>query len=668
MKKSGTLILNKTFIIRVVLVLTILIFWLKPVNAQDSTDECNHVRSKKTDKLYDKAIRSYRSNDFSEGIRLLNEITETEPEYIDAWYVLGLIYIDENRMNLDVARQCFENVVRICPQYDPYTYYHLARIHYTQENYKQAAENINIFLADVDQIRSDEDYNEAIAILDYSLFYDDLLAHPVPFNPKPVSGISTELDEYLPIISPDNEMALFTRRIKIPPRRDDITPQVRYKEKFMFSLRENGNFGEGEPMPHPFNLNDNEGGATLSIDNKTLFYTLCKYGNNSRYYNCDICYSEKVNGNWTPIQSIGDQVNLPDKWESQPTVTSDGSILYFVSDRNGGFGGYDLYKTRKEADGSWSSPVNLGSEINTPGNEKSPFIHTDSQTLYFSSDGHMGLGGYDIFYTRLDSVNEWSKPENIGFPINSKDDDVGFFVSTDGHYGYFASNKFDGLGGWDLYSFELYEEARPEKVLFIRGKLIDIPENELSSTRIELKNVETRKVTSVPVDTATGEYVAAVLFRNDYLMTVKKKGYVQEAKYISRIDPRYTSPFKVMVNMRPIEVGMSYRLNDIYFESNSYELPAESKVVIEEFYEFLLENEDLKISIEGHTDNIGNDQDNLILSQKRAESVYRELIAKGIPSTRLQFKGFGESKPVAQNNTEAGRSRNRRTEFVVIEK
>ncbi|MEZ5146835.1 MAG: OmpA family protein [Bacteroidales bacterium] len=189
-----------------------------------------------------------------------------------------------------------------------------------------------------------------------------------------------------------------------------------------------------------------------------------------------------------------------------------------------------------------------------------------------------------------------------------------------------------------------------------------------AGTRVELKNVETKKITSVPVNERTGEYVAALPFRNDYIMTVKKKGYAHETKYISHIDPRYTSPIELLVNLKPIEVGMSYRLNDIYFDFNSFELRPESMVVIEDFRDFLMDNPNLKVSIEGHTDNVGNDQDNLMLSEKRAKSVYDHLIKLGVSASRLQYKGFGESNPIVSNETEDGRSRNRRTEFVIIEK
>jgi outer membrane protein OmpA-like peptidoglycan-associated protein len=665
-------VLNKkahSFLLMLIYPLLLFLITFMANNASGQSEiECPEYHNNRTDKIFDRAIRAYRSYDYSEAIKNLNEVIRDEPDYVEAYFLLGLIYIDDSRMNLDAARENFSEVVRICPSYDIYAYYHLARIAYGAGEYAQTTEYINHFLEDVDLIRNDDDYQEAIQLLEYSKFYDETLNNPVPFNPKPVRGISTQMDEYLPIISPDNEMALFTRRIRIPPRRDDITPQVRYKERFMYSFRTGETFAEGAMMPDPFNRNDNEGGATLTIDNKQLFYTLCRYSSGSTYYNCDICFSEKTNGSWSPIESISAKVNLPDAWDSQPSITSDGNTLYFVSDREGGYGGYDIYKTMRDSSGQWRHPQNLGPIINSPGNEKSPFIHTDSQTLYFSSDGLMGLGGYDIFFTKRNTDGYWDDPKNIGSPINSFDDDVGFFVSTDGHYGYFASNKYNGIGGWDLYYFDLYEEARPEKVLFVKGKVEENEEDGFVGTRVELKNVETKKITHVPVDTTTGEYVAALPFRNDFIMTVKRKGYVQESKYLSRIDPRYTSPVELLVNLRPIEVGMSYRLNDIYFDFNSFELRPESKVVIEEFEAFLKENPNLKVSIEGHTDNIGNNQDNLILSEKRARAVYDHLIYLGIPSSQILYKGYGETKPIVSNESEEGRARNRRTEFVIIEK
>ena len=659
---------NPIFLIPLISFITLItLFPISTLHSQ-TTSTCPEIKNERADKVYDKAIRAFRQRNYSETIRQLNNVIDIEPDYVDAYFVLGLIYIKERRMNLKAAKENFIKVIELCPDYDIYAYYHLSRIAYGSEDYEKAYEYISYFLEDVDKIRTDEDYDEAVRIQDFAKFYEKMLKNPVPFNPKPVPGISTEYDEYLPIISPDNEMALFTRKIKIPPRRDDITPRMSFKERFMYSYRQDGEFNRGQIMPFPFNRHDNEGGATLTIDNRFLFYTLCKYTKDMRYYNCDICYSEFKNGVWTEIQSMSNNVNLSNTWDSQPSITSDGKTLYFVSDREGGYGGYDIYRTHKDNKDEWSIPENLGIVINTRGNEKSPFIHTDSQTLYFSSDGLMGLGGYDIFYSKLKENGSWSEPENIGYPINSYDDDLGFFVSTDGHYGYFASNKFAGFGGWDLYSFDLYEGARPEKVLFVKGKINDENNSGYKNTHIELKNIESKGITEIPVDSVTGKYVAAVLFRDDYIMTVKRKGYVQESKYISRLDIRFTTPENLLIELKPIEVGKSYRLNDIYFDFNSYELNPESKIVIDEFFLFLNENPTLKVSIQGHTDNIGNDNDNLILSENRAKAVYEYLISLSVDIKRVDYKGFGESKPIDTNTTEAGRALNRRTEFVIVEK
>ncbi len=632
------------------------------------SDSCKIRLDKKTEKMYQEGIDYLRKGSYNLAGQQMRNVIKSEEACVDAYFVLGLVNFKKQDYNFKEAEKNFRKVVELCPAYDVYVYYYLGEIYYGQENFELAAVNLKEFLKDVDKIKKDEDYNRAAALLKYADFYVEMVKKPVPFDPNVVAGISTAANEYLPILSPDNQLALFTREVKIDPSKNSLVQEARTREKFIFSVRQSdGQFDAGEEMPAPFNINDNEGGATLTADNNTLYYTVCKFDNVKKYLNCDIYMVENVGGEWNPIKSLSDKVNMAGSWESQPSVSADGHTLYFVSDRTGGFGGYDIYKAVKNQSGIWETPVNLGATINSKGNEKSPFIHPDGKTLYFSSDGLPGLGGYDIFYVKLEEQG-WSKPKNIGYPINSPEDEVGFFVSTDGTQGFFASNKYNGRGGWDLYSFDLYDAARPERVLFIKGNVKSESSAEPLKARIELKNLETKSVSEIPMDTLTGNYVAVAPFSSDYIMTVKKADHVYESKYISKVDSAFKTLAKVDVEMKPIELNKSYRINDIYFQFNSFDLTPESKVVLDQLLDFLTENGTISIQVQGHTDNIGNDASNLKLSENRAQSVYKYLIDQGIPEPRLTYKGYGKSMPVATNDTEEGRAKNRRTVFVITKK
>ncbi|HRY33488.1 MAG TPA: OmpA family protein [Bacteroidales bacterium] len=659
--------------------IVIFLIFTFPLACLQAQDSCPPATDKKALKLYEQAEDDFKRKNFATAFSLCKKVLEEEADAPGAYFMMGLINFKRSVPNYQAAEKNFLKVLEICPGYHPYIYFYLGDIAYSNEQYREAMDYMEAFLKDVDKVQTDQDYDRAAQILKYSKFYIEMTGKPVPFKPMPVRDLCTSYDEYLPILSPDNEIAFFTRNVKMPPNKNDLIPREKFVERFMFASRENGIFDRGNEMPYPFNQYDNEGGASVTVNNRFLVYTRCKYEKGT-YYNCDICYSEKQRGEWDEIRVLGSQVNLPDAWDSQPSISADGSTVYFVSDRPGGLGGYDIYKTVKSPEGNWSKPENLGPEINSRGNEKSPFIHPDNKTLYFSSTGHMGMGGYDIFFVKAGDDGKWGKPRNIGYPINSTSDDVGFFVSTDGHYGYFASNKLEGPGGWDVFFFDLYPEARPEKVLLVKGQVkVDKPmaqQNEPDpwiaeepvKARVELKNVSTRKVTQIPVDTLTGEYAAVVLFRNDYIMTVKKEGFGFESKYIAVEDTVFKAPAKVDMTIKPIELGQTFKLNDVYFNTDSYELTAESRIVIDGFREFLIENPDIKVSIEGHTDDVGNDDYNLKLSDNRAKSVNDYLVEKGIPAGRLSYKGFGESKAVAPNTSEEGRAKNRRTVFVIVGK
>ena len=662
---------------RRIIILVLLVFQPFILLHTAEVNDCPEIDNRRAERLLRQAEDELRSRRYLQANNILRRVLDMEPEYTEAYFMLAIINMERRDYNVRAAKNYLLKVLELCPDFNVYVHYYLADIYMGSQEYELAATHYQKFLEDVDKIRTDEDYLNARSKYEAVKFYADIFSNPVPFNPKPVKGISTPLDEYLAIITPDNQMALFTRRVE-RQQRTAWAAEDNYMERFMFSMRgPDGEFDSGEPMPYPFNQENNEGGATLTIDNRELFYTVCRF-TPTNYLNCDIYTSRFENGRWSEIENLGPNVNLPDAWETQPTITSDGSTLYFVSDRPGGYGGYDLYKTVRDENGIWGKAINLGPTINTPGNERSPFIHTDSQTLYFASGdrvgqdntihrGHPGLGGYDIFYARKQDDGQWETPKNIGYPINTEADEASFFVSTDGRTAYVASNNIKtGPGGWDLYSFELYPEARPERVLFVSGEVTQEDNNEPVEATVELRNVETRRVTQIPVDNETGRYVAAVRFDADYVLTVKKENHAYESTYIAQEDTSYIAPSQIDFEVKPIEKGRSYTIKDINFDTDKYTLNKQAKFIIEDFAEFLKDHTHIRAEVQGHTDNVGGADYNRELSNNRAKSVYNYLLDLGIPASRLSYKGYGLTKPIASNATEKGRAQNRRTEFFII--
>ena len=412
-------------------------------------------------------------------------------------------YFDAEEEGLKVIKECPDAFARV--------YFFLGSISYYQKDYVAAASYLQ---SSVDLLLTDPYYSDAIMMLEKAKILSDIISNPVDFKPKIVKGISTRFDEYTAIISPDQEFAFFTRR-SLKKTKQDITESS--VEEFTFSKKINGIFDVGSVMRYPFNRSDNEGGPSITIDNNILYFTKC-IRNTNGYNNCDLYFAKRtVNPNggyrWSEVQEFPKKISKKDAWDSQPTVSSDGKTIIFASNRKGGYGGIDLYEVTLGIDEQWSDPKNLGSVINSGEDEKAPYLHTDGKTLFFASKNFPSLGGFDIFYSRKDSLGEWQKPVNIGYPINTSSNEISLFVSTDGKTAYFASNKLIGEGGWDIYEFPLHEEAKPERVLFLKGDLIDEDGVFTRDVEIEVKNIKTEEVTIIKVD--KGAYVAALTLDND---------------------------------------------------------------------------------------------------------------------------------------------------------
>ena len=619
------------------------------VHAQPST--CPKSENKKAIAAFEEAGSLFKSRKYEDALKRVEKSIEADPEFADAYFLQGSIGL--KRKDYKLMEESYQRAIELCADVDPEPYFQLGWLKYDEKDWKEAEKYLKSFL-DFDKINEEHGTRAELMLMRAKLY-----AHPVPFDPRPVKSISTADPEYLPYISPDNEMAFFTRRFEMKDKNMLVPQSV---EKFMIAkLKEDGTYDTGQPMESPFNrgISNNEGGAAITIDNKHLYFTVNSKGN------FDLYTSDFVDGNWSDIRPL-ENINDSRQWDSQPTISSDGKTLYFASARDS-VTGLDIYYSRRQEDGKWSRATKLGAIINTNGNEKSPFIHSDSKTLYFASDSLPGLGGFDLFVVRKDDQGKWGKPVNLGYPINTESDEVGFFVSTNGKKGYFASNKLNGNSGYDIYSFDLYPEARPNQVYFQKGDL-KVGEDEISPATIEVRDVVTNKLTRIDVDSVTGEYAFVVNFDHDLMLSVKKEGFDFQSQYVSTKDTNNLQLQKKEIKLNSLEVGGQYTINDILFSSNSDVINDTIKVVLNEFAEYLVINPKLKLSLQGHTDNIGSPTANMLLSESRAKTVRDYLLSRGIDNDRLAYKGFGESKPIASNATEEGRAKNRRTVFVVTQK
>ena len=545
------------------------------LSAQDNND-C-FVQKKRSVKLMKKLNQNLPHYSFSDVKNVLKGIEEKEGVSAQIYDMYALIYwLKEDVLK---SREYAKKCLNLCPEKFSTSNYIMGMIHFQLRDYQICAD----YIEKASEIGLKNRFKEDATItLENSRILAQIMRDTVPYNPEIVKGVSTEADEYLPLISPDQELALYTRR----GLRDEYGVIDKKSEDFVFSEGSMEDFNEGEEMAYPFNQNNNEGGATITIDNKILYFTICSQFYTS-YNNCDIYYVEKdKDGEWSDLKPMK-SINNPKSWESQPSISSDGTTLVFASDRRGGVGGIDLYIVKKDEFGYWGVPQNMGKIINSTLNEKSPFFHVDGETMYFASQQFPSLGGYDIFISKLGEDNKWKKPHNLGYPINTEDDELGMFVTTDGQTAYFCSNKLDGVGGWDLYSFDLYERVKPERVLFIKGDIKDSEGILVDSVSLELKNITTNEITKISVN--GGKYVSVLTLEDsdDILITFNKEGYAFNSHYISSTDESFSGPAKMDVEINKVESGKTFELNNIYFATDSFNINKVTKSILTEFSNYL---------------------------------------------------------------------------------
>ena len=616
-------------------------------------------------KAYGNAARLYDSKQNSKALEAIDESIKADPKFIEAHMMRGDICSDLKQH--DKAITSYKNAIAINPDFFPNNFLTLGREEYLLGNYDDAKNHLQKFIA-YPNIKGKILWS-AKKMIENADFASQAVKNPVPFEPVNMGeNINSADEEYFPTITADGKTFLYTRRMKmVNPIGQHTMQEDFYKSKLIGKLWE-----KSTPVTE-INTIGNEGAPALSADGQYLFFTSCeeKYeipGVRKTKGSCDIFLSKKVGDLFTEPRNLNEPVNSG-SWETSPSFSSDGHTLYFVRTIKGpgNIGQADIMVSHIGNNFEWSEPVSVSDSINTPDDELSVFIHPDDQTLYFSSNGHPGMGGMDIFMSRKDSAGKWTKPVNLGYPINTVNDENSFLVSPDGETAYFASDRDGGFGGDDLYEFPLYAKVRPQPVTYMKGKVYDIKTKKILFASFELIDLASGKiVVSSTSNATTGDYIVALPTGKSYALNVSKDGYLFYSENFQLKNVKSAKdPYLKDVPMKPIKTGESIVLNNIFYATDKYDLMDESRIELGKLVSFLNKNPKIKFEISGHTDSVGTNQYNQVLSEKRAKSVYDYLKTMGITSDRMVSKGYGDTKPVADNNTESGRAKNRRTEFMV---
>lgn len=632
----------------IIILLACFAFLSCKVTAQSgqTTEQLN----RRQQKLYGKIRALNNMGALKDALEGLNELLEDAPNFTEGYHFRGTIQYDLK--DYAAAEADLEKALALDADYDPITWYQLALAEKEQTKYAEAATHLEHFLKSGYERQGMLDRAEKH--LADARFAEVAIRQPVPFNPENLGApVSSDQAEYLPVLSADGQTMIFTRR-------------VGNQEDFFVAERENDQWISAQPL-EALNTPFNEGAQSIAADGRLMVFTFCQ--SQPGEGGCNLFYSEKCDGNWSKPQKLENEISTK-YWEAQPTLSADGNLLLFASDRPGGQGGIDIWACRRSRSGKWGKPVNLGPAINTPGNDQCPFLHADGRSFYFCSDGRPGMGGNDLYYVRLGEDGQWGDVKNMGYPINTPGNEGTLTVSLDGATAYFAKSP-DVVDDLDIFNFPLYDEARPFPVTYVQGKIYDSKTGDPLSARAELRDLTTNRPVAFVNSCDDGSYLVCLPAGKNYALHVDKDDYLFFSEHFALEDQSGATPVQLDIPLQRIEAPAAEDvveskpviLKNVFFASGSAELLPASTEELDRLYTLLTAHPELRIQINGHTDDVGSEEDNLELSASRAKAVYDYLLEKGIEESRLRSKGFGETMPIAENGTEAGRQKNRRTEF-----
>ena len=614
---------------------------------------------RKAQKNYSKALKCLKKGHKDKAIKGIETVVAANPNFEVGLKKLSALYLDEG-LN-DKAYGSLSQLMNLSENLNPKVVMSYAEVAEAEGDYDAAISAMSKGLGNssISEIVRKKMHRRKAELEFRKMAY----ANPRDIQPVRLpNSVNTEAMEYHPSFNADGSLLFYVK----------ATDEGR-NEDLYYARAEGDSLSMGQPI-RELNTIGQEGAFSLSQDGRVLIFTGCELPNSVG--GCDLYISFKKDNHWTEPKNMGQSINSR-WWDSTPTLSPDNRTLYFSSRRPGGHGGSDIWMAQLNTHNRWGTPINLGPEINTEGNEETPFIHADKKTLYFISDTHLGLGSYDIFVSRLGEDEKWPAPTNLGYPINTSEREGGLFINLSGQRAYYSSKLGESKAdGGDLYYFDLPIQLRPDLVTYVKVEVRDAVTKRPMIAEVSLMDLLSgEQVIALGTDDK-GKMLTTIKL-GEYALNVSQQDYLF---YSENIDVSTTTsmedPFSFIVYLEPIPKkdapavveaeAPKIILKNIFFETGSAELLSKSEGEITKLVNLLNDNPSLKIKILGHTDNVGSESANLKLSAERAKAVYDKLLARSIDRNRLQYEGKGESLPIAENETEEGRSINRRTEFFII--
>ncbi|MEQ9403090.1 MAG: OmpA family protein [Cyclobacteriaceae bacterium] len=615
--------------------------------------------NKKALKSYEKGQTKAKEREFESAIAFFNSALKHDPQFYEAFLRKGSLF---NAMGMeDSVYANFSSYLKIKATPSAAILNRMAFMAFERGHYEKSLVWLEAYLLQKPEFREVEEIMLLLNSIDFAqneIIKGDSLE--ISLLPREINN--EHALQYMPAITIDNSMLVFTRRNTM----NTPTDFDAYRdEDIMVAYYKKGKWLMSESISPKINTPLNEGAATISSDGNTMIFSSCD--RRDSFGSCDLYLSRRTNTGWSKPRNLGKTLNSK-YWEAQPSLSADGKTLYFSSNRPGGIGRRDLWVSSMEEDGNWTSPVNLGKTINSKQDETTPFIHPNGETLYYSSNGFVGLGNYDMYVAeKQDSA--WSSPRNLGYPINTHNDEAALLLAGNGKTAFYAKEIWrDGeIVKSDIATFEMPIENRARPATYIVGNVIDNNTRNPIRTQIEVIDLNRNQVLfSAFSDSITGAYTMVLPSDKELACYVKKKGYLYYESSFFTESNSITRPDTIDIALRPIAVDEYLVLKNIYFDVDSYKLDKKSRSELENILQVLKENPSIVVEISGHTDDSGTTVYNQTLSENRAKEVYIEILKEGIPKSRLLYKGFGSKKPIVSNDTEKGRESNRRIEFRVL--